>query len=105
VARSRGEVYWYDYGEEIKTRPCLIVSINTKSDTVMGVDITNTPFDAPYVVPVAGMNCSTRISGYIRCDHVSTMYVSDRYWQAFVLSLDDEDMQKVEVGLRAALGL
>jgi mRNA-degrading endonuclease toxin of MazEF toxin-antitoxin module len=105
VARKRGEVYRYDYGGAIKERPCVVVSLNTNSNTVMVAEITHTAFTAPYVVPVEGMHCSGVLSGYVRCDHVTTLLETDQYWKAYITTLDADDMRKVDAGLRSAFSL
>jgi mRNA-degrading endonuclease toxin of MazEF toxin-antitoxin module len=105
VARLRREVYYYDYGGDVKIRPCIVVSINTASNTVMVAEVTNTPYTAPYVVPLSAMHCYPTLTGFVRCDRVTTLFENDNFWKPRVLTLDDHDMALVEAGLRAAFGL
>jgi hypothetical protein len=75
------------------------------SNTVMGAEVTHTPFMAPYVVPISPMHCYPRLDGYVRCDHVTTLFEDDVYWKEYVLTLDASDMAMVDAGLRAAFKL
>jgi len=103
--RKRGEVYLYDFGGEVGPRPAIVVSRNTNSATVIVVEVTNTPFTAPHVVPVSGMLCHGRLTGYVRCDHIATLDSNDKYWRASICTLDPADMSRVDDALREALQL
>ena len=94
-----------DYGGAVGIRPCVIVSLETTGNTVMAAEVTNTSFVAPYVVPVSQMHCHPTLTGFVRCDRVTTLFEDDRYWRPRILTLDDHDMSLIDAGLRAAFCL
>lgn len=83
----------------------VVVTRSTSRNTVAVVVITNTEHAAIDVVPVSNLNCAVKLSGFVRCDQIYTIRKADRYWKRFVLRLDDEDMEQIGRGLRAALQL
>jgi len=102
--REFGDVYVYDYGDTAGPRPMVIVAPYRGGNNTLGVEVTNTPFNAPYVVPVASL-ATANLTGFIRCDRIVTVNHDDRYFRAYICSLGAADMAIIATGLKAALAI
>jgi mRNA-degrading endonuclease toxin of MazEF toxin-antitoxin module len=88
----------------------VIVSRDTGRDGLVVAYITDPEIEADPpvaadIVPVAGMNCSPPVRGFIRCDQLFYLEKDDGYWGTQVTHISGDDMRKIEDGLRAALML
>jgi mRNA-degrading endonuclease toxin of MazEF toxin-antitoxin module len=104
--RRRGEVYWYEFEAPIMSHMVVLVSRDTGRNAILAAQITSAPQPAAAdVIPVAGMDCSRLVKGYVRCDRLTYILKDDRYWGNYVTSMSDADMGKIAAGLRATLDI
>lgn len=105
---KRGQVYWINLnptkGSEIKKqRPCVVIgenAINRARRTVVVIPLSSSGTERPYLA--IGVQCMQQKTIAV-VDQIRA--VDKSRFLVYVGSMDDEEMTKIEEGLRIALGL
>lgn len=106
MGRDRGDVYKFAFPDDIGEHPVVIVSRPTKRSTVLAAFVTSTSQpSAPDVVPVASMECASKLKGFVRCDQIYLLIADAPEWKRYLFRMSDADMALIEAGLKAALEL
>ena len=107
MSRDRGDVYRFAFPEEMGGRhPVVVVSRPTNRATVVVAFITSTQQPiAPDVIPIANMQCNSKLRGFVRCDQLYVIPVDSPDWHTFLFAMSEGDMAMIDTGLRSALGL
>lgn len=105
--RRRGDVYWYEFAKPVFSHMVVVVSRDTGRDAVLAAYMTNSP--QPIATDIVRIDdtwdCYPTVQGWIRCDSLHYFEKTDKYWGSYVTAFSDNDMRKIEAGLRAALAL
>jgi mRNA-degrading endonuclease toxin of MazEF toxin-antitoxin module len=104
--RDPGDVYWYEFPDEIGSHPTVVVSRATNRNSVLVAMITSKPqAESDDTLPLAGLDCERFVKGFVRADLLSTIRRDDPFWRKYIGRMSEEDLKKVRICVCAAVGI
>ena len=105
---ARGEIWLVDFPDDPKSRPALIISINSRnefSNSVLAVPVTTNLRPSPTHVPLPAKQGGLSLDSMARCENVSYLHKSRLQRGPLAGTLSPALMREVERALLRSMGL